>query len=275
MKILTLAIEQKIKSCIIEPLLQKDYISALQNIAVIFDNLYAAIPDNKRISNGRVYIIRILSDHLLVQLKEIDAPLFDIAASIFMISDDYKSQGVALALLSWYGLADYNKVIPYFELAAKSSNWDVREMSQMFFKKLIKNHPNEMKDYLQQLVKSENLNLRRFVAETLRPVQENKWFYGNPEYPLSILRNLFREDAAYPRTAVGNNLSDLARRLPDLVYELVQELVESGDKNSYWIAYRACRNLVKKDPIKVMDLLKVDKYKYKNRIYQRSDYQRN
>jgi hypothetical protein len=65
------------------------------------------------------------------------------------------------------------------------------------------------------------------------------------------------------------NLSNLARKLPDLVYGLVKELVGSGDKNSYWIAYRACRNLVKKDPLRVMDLLKVDE------IYKRDDYQRN
>jgi cytochrome bd-type quinol oxidase subunit 1 len=31
----------------------------------------------------------------------------------------------------------------------------------------------------------------------------------------------------------------------------------------------ACRNLVKKEPIKVMDLLKVDEYKYKKRIHKR------
>jgi hypothetical protein len=68
---------------------------------------------------------------------------------------------------------------------------------------------------------------------------------------------------------------DLARRLPDLVYDLVKELVDSGDKNSYWIAYRACRNFVKKEPIKVMDLLKVDEYKYKKRIHKRSEYQGN
>ena len=74
---------------------------------------------------------------------------------------------------------------------------------------------------------------------------------------------------------MGNNLSDLARQLPDLVYTLVEELVKSGDKNSCWIAYRACRNLVKKEPIKMMDLLKVDEYKYKKRIHKRSDYQGN
>ena len=132
-----------------------------------------------------------------------------------------------------------------------------------------------MKPYLLKWVKSENSNVRRFVAETLRPVQENRWFYKKPDYPLSILRHLFKEIASYPRTAVGNNLSDLARQLPDMVYNLVKDLVESGDKNSYWIAYRACRNLVKKEPIKVMDLLKVDEYKYKNRIHKRSDYQGN
>jgi hypothetical protein len=65
----------------------------------------------------------------------------------------------------------------------------------------------------------------------------------------------------YPRTSVDKNLSDLARRLPELVYGLVDELVASGDKNSYWIAYRACRKLVKKEPIRVMDLLEVDMYK--------------
>lgn len=68
---------------------------------------------------------------------------------------------------------------------------------------------------------------------------------------------------------MGNNLSDLARRLPDLIYGLIGELVDSGDENSYWIAYRACRNLVKVDPIKVMDLLRVDEYRYKKRMVQR------
>jgi hypothetical protein len=31
---------------------------------------------------------------------------------------------------------------------------------------------------------------------------------------------------------------------------------------------------VKKDPLKVMDLLKVDEFKYKERIHKRSDYHR-
>ncbi|MBL7136576.1 MAG: hypothetical protein ISS81_08325 [Candidatus Marinimicrobia bacterium] len=174
-----------------------------------------------------------------------------------------------------YGLNDYKKVLHYFKSAATSFNWDVRELSAILFRKLIKKYPDEMKIYLLQIVKSEDANIRRFVSETLRPVKENQWFYKNPDYPLSILKNIFKESSSYPRTSVGNNLSDLARRLPELVYGIVKELVDSRDKNSYWIVYRACRNLVKKEPIKVMDLLKVDEYKYKKRIHKRSDYQGN
>jgi len=142
----------------------------------------------------------------------------------------------------------------------------------MFFRKLIKKHPEEMSKFLLELVKSEDANTRRFVAETLRPVQENRWFYKNMDYPLSILKKLFKESSPYPRTSVGNNLSDLASQLPELVYGLVKELVDSGDKTAYWIAYRACRNLVKKEPVRVMDLLNADDYIYKKRRYMRNDY---
>ncbi|RQW01864.1 hypothetical protein EH223_13930 [candidate division KSB1 bacterium] len=275
MQILTPEIQQKIKASIINNCLTKQYDLATKNISPIIDALYANIPEKNRISYGRVHTVRILSEYLFNHFNEINAPIFQIAVHIFEKGTNFKSRSVALGILSFVGLEDYDKVLPYFESAAADENWDVREMAQMFFKKIIKKYPDEMKDYLLKLVKSENPNIRRFVAETLRPVQENKWFYKQPDYPLAILRHLFKEGASYPRTAVGNNLSDLARRLPDLVYDLVKELVESGDKNSCWIAYRACRNLVKKEPIKVMDLLKIDEYKYKNRMHRRSDYQRN
>jgi len=142
-------------------------------------------------------------------------------------------------------------------------------LTQMFFRKLIRAHPKEMKAFLIKLSKSNNPNLRRFAAETLRPVQENRWFYEQPGYPLSVLRRMFAESAPYPRTAVGNNLSDLARRLPELVYDLVKDLVSSGDRNARWIATRACRNLVKVDPDRVLDLLQTDVYRYKDRVYRR------
>jgi 3-methyladenine DNA glycosylase AlkC len=168
-------------------------------------------------------------------------------------------------------LDDYASILPYFEAAAKMDHWEPREHAQGLFRKVVKAHREAIRPQLLAWVQSEDSNLRRFVSEMLRPVVENQWLYKDIEYSLSILRHLFREPKPYPRTSVGNNLSDIARRQPKLVYELVAELVAMDDKNARWIATRACRNLVKSDPIRVMDVLGVDEYKYKERVYKRGD----
>lgn len=275
MKLLNREIEAKIQQDIVAGLLQKKYDLAITHVLAILKELYAAIPDSKRISFGRVYTIQELSKYLFSSLTEANAPVYEVSSAMFEQSSDFRSQGVALGILSFYGIDNYERVLPFFESSAFSPNWDMREFAQMFFRKIVQKKPNEAKAYLLKLSVSKDPNTRRFVAETLRPVKENKWFYKHPDYPLSILRRLFRESSAYPRTSVGNNLSDLARHLPELVFGLVKELVESGDRNSYWIAYRACRNLVKKEPARVMNLLCVDGYKYKQKVYRRSDHPRN
>lgn len=270
MKLLNSKIEKEINKEIINAILNSDYAPAVNNISLIFDKLYKKIPDKKRISYGRVHVIKTLSNYIYEKLSESESLDFDVAADLYENSKDFKSKGVGLGIISFCGLQEPKRTLPYFVSAADSPDFDTREMAQMFFRKIIKKHPSTAKKILLNLVNSSYSNVRRFVAETLRPVKENKWFYERPEYPLSILRNLFKESEKYPRTSVGNNLSDLAKQHPELVYKLVKELTESGNENSYWIAYRACRNLVKKDKNKVLNLLNVDEYKYKNKKYKRS-----
>jgi 3-methyladenine DNA glycosylase AlkC len=274
MKLLNTKIEKNINKKIIDALLKGNYELAVKNISLIFDKLYKKIPDKKRISYGRVHVIKTLSNYIYEKLSESQSLDFDVAADLYENSKDFISKGVALGIISFSGIEEPKRTLPYFVSAADSPDFDTREMAQMFFRKIIKKHPPTAKKILLNLVNSSYSNVRRFVAETLRPAKENKWFYERPEYPLSILRNLFKESSPYPRTAVGNNLSDLAKRHPDLIYKIIGELVESGNENSYWIAYRACRNLVKKEKNKVMNLLKVDEYKYKNKTYKRSAHKR-
>ena len=275
MKLINPAIETQIQTKIIANLLRKNYNAAATHILAILNELYTTIPDNKRVSFGRVYTIQELSKQLFSNLTETNSPLYTVASALFKKSINSKTRGVALGILSLYGTKHYAQVLPFFEASASSPDWDMREFAQLFFRKIIQNNPDKAKTFLLKLAVSKDANARRFVSETLRPVKENQWFYKQPDYPLSVLRLLFKEGSAYPRTSVGNNLSDLARRQPELVFELVKELVESGDRNSYWIAYRACRNLVKADPARVMNLLRVDEYKYKQRVHRRSDYPRN
>jgi 3-methyladenine DNA glycosylase AlkC len=267
-------IKTKIQHDIMDNVLQGKYASTVKSMPLILEALHGRIPENKRVSFGRVYTVQVLSRYLFSSLMERDANVYKIGATLFERSEDSGSKGVALGILSFCGIADYGRVLPFFEASASSDDWNAREFAQMFFRKLIHERPDETKEYLSKLTESKDPHIRRFVSETLRPVRENKWFYKNPAYPLSILRSLFRESSEYPRTSVGNNLSDLARHLPGLVSDLVRELVASGDRNSYWIAYRACRNLVKKEPVRAMTLLRVDEYRYKKRVYRRSEYQR-
>ncbi len=263
-----------IQTHVIGPVLRRNYPVVIAGIQTVLDALYASIPSTQRGSYGRVYTMVVLSGHLVTVLTAQGAPLFEVGSTLFTQSAAWQSKGVAVDLLSWYGLADSPRVLPFFTDAASSPDWKLRDFAQMSFRKLIQKHPTAMHAFLWGLVHSCDANLRRFVSETLRPVKENRWFYRHPEYPLSLLRPLFHETAVYPRTSVGNNLSDLARRLPDLVFLVVQDLVARGDVNAYWIAYRACRNLVKAEPLRVMDLLGVDEYRYKRQVYQRRDYSR-
>jgi 3-methyladenine DNA glycosylase AlkC len=267
MELFTQHIRRLIFTNVIVELKKNDFLSVSEQIAKIIELMYDSIPENKRISYGIVHTVKELGKFLFNTFKENDINIFAASSAIFNQGTSSESKTVALCMLSFYGLDEPEKVFPYFEKAANDDNWEVREISEILFRKLIKKHPEKIRKFLLKVVQSEEANKRRFVGETLRPVCENKWFYKNPKYSLSIIKYLFKEGEAYPRTSIGNNLSDLARHLPDMVYGIVEELVTCGDKNSYWIAYRACRNLVKKEPEKVMRLLKTESYKYKDRIH--------
>ena len=267
MNILTPEIEKRIKGSVIDNIRRHRYDLVLKNIPLVLDRLYDSIPDNRRISYGIVHTLDVLTKYLYENLE--DHFLFPAAKTIFDEGGEFKNRAVGLGLLSFHGLNDYKDVLPYFRGAAADDFWITREIAAHYFRRIIREHLAGVKPFLVQCAKSPDPNVRRFVGETLRPVAINRWMQKNPGYSLAILRHLFTEKASYPRTSVGNNLSDLARKNPERIYGLVEKLVKAGDKNSYWIAYRACRNLVKGEPQRVMALLGVDEYRYKDRHFKR------
>lgn len=273
--------EDFLKNSVVRPLKASNTPAAADALCILVKNLHAAVPDKKRISFGIYSIIKITGEKLfaLLNKEEGTEKTFSLAVALFTDGEDdkklHKSKGAALNTLSLCACEQESlleKVLDYFKLAAASDYWDLREYASGYNRKLIKKYPDFLSAYFTETAASDNPNLRRWVSESMRPVAENRWLQKDPEYTLAILSNLFKEKTAYPRTSVGNNLSDLARNNPERIFKLVEELAGSGDKNSYWIAYRACRNLVKTEPLRVMDLLKVDEYKYKTRIHRRTDY---
>jgi 3-methyladenine DNA glycosylase AlkC len=242
----------------------------IARLRVLKDSIYAAIPAKQRISRGITWVVERISD-CFVQVCQDDEMLRWTAQALFdHLEKTDLLLGAPIFLMAEYGKGHPAGVFAFFAGAAGSESWVIREFAASAFRRVIGPNKALVQDWLAQLAQAADPKQRRFASETLRPVVANKWINQAPEYSLAVLRLMFREAHPYPRTSVGNNLSDLSRRQPELIFSLVQDLVKSGDPNSAWIAYRACRNLVKKEPGRVMDLLGVDEYHYKDRNYFRN-----
>jgi 3-methyladenine DNA glycosylase AlkC len=246
------------------------------DLAKLIDCIRSGIPEKRRISTGRYSIVKALGSEVYPHLIKAGVDVFDFVASVFNNTEgDPFVRSLAIQLISLYGMdsADLELTLPYFEKAAADGNWIVRECASGLIRKLVKRYPDQIQGWYLKMVHSPNPNQRRFVSESLRPVVENRWFHKQPDYALGIIKYLYKESAPYPRTSVGNSLSDWIRVSEEVAWPILTELAHNGDKNSYWIAYRACRNLVKKEPLRVLKLLDIREYKYKDRHFRMEDFQ--
>lgn len=244
---------------------------ALAELRQLVDDIHAAIPAKQRIGRGITWVLQ-RTGMLLAAGCSSPVHLRQVAGQIEQgLQPDERLVGIAIFLMAEYGKSDLQPALEYFARVSNAPFWEGREFAQLAFRRLILPHRVQVFPFLEELAQSSQPNQRRFSSETLRPVVENHWLQKEPQISLSVLRRLFHERHPYPRTSVGNNLSDLSHHNPELILGIAQELASNGDSNSYWIAYRACRNLVRQYPQQVMDLLRVDEYHYKDRNYSRGE----
>ena len=263
--------DQEIQSAqaIVTDLSQDRLAQGIERLRELKDDIYAAIPDKQRQSRGITWVVMRVSDLLVENCEQTDR-VQKIAMQLYeQLDESDRLIGVPIFMMASFGKDHPTQALEFFKLAGASSDWVVREFAAAGLHQVIPPNRETIQPWLKITAQDEDPNLRRMVSEALRPVTVNRWLQDEPQYSLEVLRYLFHEHHPYPRTSVGNNLSDLSRKNPELIYSVVKELVGTGDKNSFWIAQRACRNLVKSNPNRVMDLLGVDEYRYKDRQYSR------
>lgn len=230
--------------------------------------LMRSIPEAKKKSYGIVSVISVFCKSLHETLGEVS---FDVGRELYRRGTTYKSVCLGLGILSHIGVYEPERILPYMKDASDHSMWEVKEFVQMFIRKITKVHKTRVQEFLLKLTQSDNPNHRRFASESLRPVVENNWINKEPEYALKVLRQLFEEKEEFPKVSVGNTLSDLSRKNPELILKVVMDLKALNNEASDWIAYRACRNLIKTHASEVFSILDVDCYRYKNRQYFKKD----
>ena len=246
-----------------------DFPAMIPYLKAMKERLHASIPAKERSSRGITWVVQEMSRQLVADSRS-EEHVRDLAFGInHQLEPRDMLTGVPIFLMAHYGTDHMDEVLAFFQEAAASDGWVVREFAAAGFRQLITPNREAVQPWLQGMAGKTDPNLRRFASETLRPVTALRWLQAEPGYLLKVIGLLFQEPHPYPRTSVGNNLSDLSRSNPDLILSIVKDLVKSGDSNSYWIACRACRNLVRQQPMRIMDILQTDEYHYKDRHYHR------
>jgi 3-methyladenine DNA glycosylase AlkC len=241
--------------------------AGLRDLRALEESIYTTIPAEKRISRGVTWVMQRCAG-LLIAVCESDADKKQVAMTL----DSHLKQadalvGVPIFMMGQYGQRQPGEVLAFFERMADAEDWVVREFAAAGFRLVIAAQKEFVHPWLVDCALSDRPRMRRLASESLRPVTVNRWLNREPEYSLSVLRRMYQEAHPYLRTSVGNNLSDLSRQQPELIFQEVGALMNNVDQNSRWIAYRACRNLVKKYPHRVMGILGVDEYHYKDRNF--------
>jgi 3-methyladenine DNA glycosylase AlkC len=218
-----------------------------------------SIPDKQKIGKGIVWSLRQVRKQVQ---KEVPLDLQKQALDILISSNLWQIRKLTAFLAS--SCASEEKSIKYYinfiKKAANDSHFGVRESAQMALRELLQVFPNQIFLVYQEWIVDSNEYTRRCVSESLRPVLVNgrNWIREKPEKAIKILKYLNRDPSLYVRKSVGNNLSDISRRQPELVLATLHEwlLENEYDNRTFFIARKACRNIVKNNPKGVNKLLR-------------------
>jgi len=212
-----------------------DSYGIFKKIDIHLQNEYDLIPDKERIGKGNVYISRhvakILYSYLKSKLKMPKNDLIQLSKKCL----EYKKRTdtlsvfyVALFFLAEYienHPRDFETIVPLLKKLANKEDWKLREGVIYPIISGLKKAPEIILPFLSKWSTEDNEYLRRLVAESLRPIAEVKWL-RNPEKNdevLKILTQMRKDRSLYVRKAVGNNIKDLSKYMPEKMLQLMED----------------------------------------------------
>lgn len=233
--------------------------SKFEEISNFIDNEYAIIPKKERIGKGLTFIIKsfisiLFSKKNLHQIVKIsEETSIDSLKNEKMTNFEKTLLNFGLNMLEWATKKE-NKNLLYFgihfigEIATLSEstchfslkfvekwadhpNWEIRENSLQIVRKALKKYTEITLEYLKSFIESSNPNIRRLVAEGTRPLRDIMWLRDpNRNKPILSLLSLLKADPSqYVRKAVGNNLKDLSKYMPEIIITLCKDWI-NGNK---------------------------------------------
>ena len=240
----------------------RNKLEIIEKIGEHIQQEYDTIPEKERIGKGLVYIVKAIGKGLFACLKEVintKVALKDYLMNLISLCqvNDKRLKYLSTQLAYHLALTDFTSVTELVLEWAEDDEWDVRENACYPVIAGLKKSRNETISFLKKHVSSKNENIRRIIAESTRPKAEVKWLRDPAENGeiLDLLTSLNHDPAIYVRKAVGNNIKDLSKYMPEKVLDLVEEWVVNGKKlskrdkkNLRWTIFQGLRWLKDKEP---------------------------
>ncbi len=240
----------------------------LEALKLFLKREYDIIPEKERIGKGMVYITKILAkliyDHLksnvfkIVGKKKVDISFSkSILDYIEKIERSEELIVLAIHLLSNLALDSFETTIEKIRQWGTHPTWEIRENACSPLLAGLQSDKKRTLQLMQEWAQDPEENIRRLIAESLRPKTEIKWLRDpeNNDAVLDILTILNHDPSIYVRKSVGNNLKDLTKYMPVTILDLIERWLSSKDqleakaqKNLVWTIYHALRWLKEKKP---------------------------
>lgn len=146
---------------------------------------------------------------------------------------DVKTQHLALYIFAesiYQFPREFENAKPLIIHWANYEEWQIRESTGEAILAALKSIPEECLEYLLELTRNDNENLRRLVSESLRPRADIKWLRdpSKNDIVLEILTNLRKDPSIYVRKSVGNNAKDLTKYMPEKMLNLMEEWIKQS-----------------------------------------------
>jgi 3-methyladenine DNA glycosylase AlkC len=222
----------------------KEVINSLEIFELIEKRLqkeYDLIPERERVGKGRVYISRYVAKEFFFYLHNIlemtTKDLLNFTSSCL----DYKKSTDSLSIY-YFAIIFLSEIMKaYPELLdeiisiikewALHEDWKIREGAIYPVIAALKKAPKKTILLLKKWSSDKNEYIRRLVAESLRPKAEVEWL-RNPDKNkevLKILSKMRKDPSVYVRKAVGNNLKDLSKYMPEKMLKLTEKWIENSE----------------------------------------------
>lgn len=227
----------------------------------MIQHIKESIPPSQRTGKGIVWSLRQIRKEIIKEKVPLDVKKRSL--EVLINSELWQIRHFASLIATNCGTVE-KKIHPYLSIiasAANDSHFGVRESAQMAMREFLQVFPDKILQlYDDEWLTHPEENIRRCVSESLRPVLVGgkNWIREEPREAIKRLKRLNSDPSVYVRKSVGNNLSDISRRYPDLIVTTLTNWLNenSYDKWTLFVARKACRNIVKSHPDEVNNLLR-------------------